>query len=194
MRKPRLGTNLDELADVLFTGSVAATTMTVTDVVRGTIIVGATVFGVAVTDDTKVLAQLTSTGDPGGLGTYKLSKSQTVASRKLSAGGKNMTQPSMVVVQVDVHGPESGDNSSIISTAFRDEYAVRLFEEQGIVGITPLYADDPRQSPFSNDQNQTENRWIIEAALQVESMVRVPQQFADAVVVGLIDVDATYPP
>lgn len=192
MRRPRLGTNRDEDRDVVFSGSIAGTTLTATDVRLGPIEDGATVFGVGVLDATLVVDQLT--GPPGGAGTYLLSNSQTVATRKLSAGGKDMTQPTMTVVQVDVHGPKSNDNATVISTSLRDEYGVALFEAQGFPGITPLYADDPRQAPFTNDQNQVENRWIVEVALQVDATVRVPQQYADQVVVGLISVDAVYPP
>ena len=192
MRRPRLGTNLDEELDVVFTGSIAGSTMTATDVRLGPIEDGATVFGVGVLDDTRVVDQLT--GPPGGAGTYQLSKSQTVATRKLSAGGKDMMQSTMTVVQVDVHGPKSNDNATIISTSLRDEYGATLFEAQGFPGITPLYADDPRQSPFTNDQQQVENRWIVEVALQVDATVRVPQQYADQVVVGLNSVDAVFPP
>jgi hypothetical protein len=61
-------------------------------------------------------------------------------------------------------------------------------------GVAPLHADDPRQMPFINDQSQYEWRWIIEACLQANQVVISPQQFADALEIGLIEVDSHYPP
>lgn len=95
------------------------------------------------------------------------------------------------VVQLDVHGPDSGDNAQIISTLLRDEYGVTAFEG---TGVTPLYTEDPRQLPFQNAEQQYEDRWVVEASLQVNEVVTVPQQYADALDVVLISVDATYPP
>src|SRR5580704_4186013 len=61
LRRPRLGTNVDTPADAKFTGSIAGTTMTITDVAAGQMKAGATVFGVGVMANTVVSAQLTGT-------------------------------------------------------------------------------------------------------------------------------------
>ena len=45
-----------------------------------------------------------------------------------------------------------------------------------------------------NDQQQYEWRWVVEAMLQANQVVSVPQQFADQVTVEIISVDASYPP
>lgn len=191
LRFQRMRTNIDSDEDVAFTASMLGTTMTVTAVEFGAIAVGATVFGTGVAAGTKVTALGSGTG---GVGTYTISQAQTVASRQMASGAKTMEQGAMVVTQLDFH---SRDNSSsnmaqIVSTAFRDSYATEFFEAQGL-GVVPLYADDPRQRPFMNDQQQAEWRWSLEAAMQVNNVVSVPQQYADSIEVDVISVEAEYP-
>jgi hypothetical protein len=98
-----------------------------------------------------------------------------------------------MTVQIDVHGPNSGDNATRISTLLRDEYGTSAFAAVS-ASVSPLYADDPKQIPFIDDQNQFEDRWVVLANLQVNSAILLPQQYMDAAVVGLINVDAAYPP
>lgn len=103
-------------------------------------------------------------------------------------------QPTHYTIQLDVHGPFSMDNSAIISTMFRDQYAMDAFAAAGQGDIVPLYADDPRQSPFMNAEDQYENRWIVEANIQVNQLISsVPQQSADVLEINLIEVE-TLPP
>lgn len=96
-------------------------------------------------------------------------------------------------VQLDIHGPASTDNAQLISTLFRDEYAVQAFVDAG-VAVAPLYADDGHQVPFINAENQYEDRWVMNVAMQATPIVSTGQQFADTLTVGLIEVDTTYPP
>lgn len=192
LRMPRLSTNIDEFVDAVFTGSIAGTVLTISSVVSGTLAIGATVLGVAVTANTTVLAQLT--GTPGGIGTYTVDKSQTRTERTLAAGHGDYTQHSDAVIQLDVHGSLSADNAMKISTLMRDGLAVDAFQAIN-PAISPLYADDPRQMPFINDQKQYENRWIVEAHIQVNQTVSVQgQPFFDQATVGLISVDVEFPP
>lgn len=188
--RERLETNVDTATDVFFSGSIAATTLTVSSVAYGTIAVGSTVFGVGVASGTVISALGTGSG---GAGTYTVSVSQTVGPIAMAAGLKAMLQPTKITMQLDVHGPASADNSQIISTALRDEYAVDFFNLSGI-DIEPLYADDPRQIPFFNDQQQAEFRWVIDAHLQSNPQVVTPQQFAGALQIETINVDVAYPP
>lgn len=189
--RERLETNVDSYADVLFQGSIAGTVLTVDSVNYGTILEGSTVFGVGVADNTVITAPGTGTG---GAGTYTVSVSQNVAGPiAMASGAQEMLQPTQVTVQLDVHGPNSADNAQIISTLFRDDYAVQSMTASGF-DLAPLYADDPKQVPFANDQQQIEYRWVIDARLQVNPTVSVPQQFADQLNAILIDVDAKYPP
>lgn len=189
LRQRRLGTNDDTLADVKFTAAIAGETMTVSAVAWGALSVGATVWGANVAAGTRIIALGTGAGGPG---TYLVSPSQTVASETMACGALASEQPTEMTIQIDVHGPSSADNATRISTLFRDDYAVEAFAAVG-TAVVPLHADDPRQVPFVNDQDQYENRWIVEACVQVNSVVSVPQQFADTAVVGIISVDVEYP-
>lgn len=68
------------------TASIAGTTMTVSAVGSGTIYPGATLYGTGVTANTVIISQLT--GTTGGIGTYLVSVSQTVASGTLTTHAK----------------------------------------------------------------------------------------------------------
>jgi hypothetical protein len=189
MRRERLSTNVDVYADCAFTASISETGLDVTAVQFGIIGIGNTLFGVNVTATT-ILTQLT--GPTGGAGTYTLSQSQTVASEVMASGVKDITQPTRLTFQVDVHGPNSADNAQTISTLFRDSYAAIYFKENGFAGISPLYADDPRQAPFLDGEQAYEDRWIIEAVLQADQTVTVPQQFASSTKLTFVNVLAAY--
>lgn len=190
IRRQRLATNIDTYADARFIGSIAGDTMTVDEVDFGAIVIGRYVFGTGVADGTQVTALGNGTGGPG---TYKVAPSQDVSQRVLADGVQNIMQPTMIVFQIDIHGPASADNAQTISTLLRDDYGVRAFAALDPL-VVPLHADDPKQMPFINGENQYEDRWIVEACLQADGSVEVPQQFADTAVVGVINVDASYPP
>lgn len=185
----RLETNVDSYQDVSFTASIAGNTMTVSAVAFGSLAVGQTVFGVNVADGTKIIALGSGVG---GIGTYTISQAQTVASEKMASGSKIFLQPTKIVVQLDVHGPNSADNSQTISTLFRDDFAVQAFKASGF-DVTPLYVTDPRQLPFTNENQQTENRWVIDAHMQANPTIRAPQEFADQLDITLIEIEAAYP-
>lgn len=197
IRRERLATNVDTSADAAFTASIAGTLMSVTTIlVGGPIALGATLFGsvggtAGLVAGTTITAQVS--GTTGGVGTYRVSASQNKSSRPLAAGQTQAMQPTEVVVQFDVHGPNSADNAQIISTLFRDDYGVRAIEEEN-ESVTPLYADDPRQLPFINAEQQYEDRWVIEAHLQVNPIVTVPQQYAAVVEIPIYSVEATLIP
>jgi hypothetical protein len=110
----------------------------------------------------------------------------------ITYGGKTSLQPMKVTVQVDVHGPASADNAQVISTLFRDEYGVTQFATSGF-DVVPLYADDPKQLPYLNGEQQIEERWSIDAVMQTNPVVTTPMQFMDAIAVNTINVDAAYP-
>jgi hypothetical protein len=88
--------------------------------------------------------------------------------------------PVKVTIQLDVHGPNSADNAQIISTLFRSDVAINNFVASG-VDVTPLYTGEPRQMPFTNAEQQTETRWIVEVVMQCNPVITSPQDFADQV-------------
>ena len=193
-RFERLRTNVDGFVDVLFTGSIAGAVMTVTEVERGSILPKLQVFGVDVAAGTKIVEQIS--GTTGGPGTYTVSQTQTVGSRALSAGYQSVEQGAQATVRIDFHAADgsSGDMAQTVSTLLRDSYGVDQFSSQTPnYGVVPLHADDPKQTPFLNGEQQVEWRWSLDAMLQVNQVILVPMQFADSAVVGLVNVDVRYP-
>ena len=69
------------------TGAIAANTLTVSAVTSGTLAVGQTIFGAGAIDGTTITALGTGTG---GVGTYTVSNSQTVASETITAVTANL--------------------------------------------------------------------------------------------------------
>jgi hypothetical protein len=200
LRFERIETNFDSYADAAFTGSIAGTVMTITAVdprfASAKIAKGSSIFGVGVTSGTVVSAVLSGSGQ---VGTYAVGPSQNVGGGTLSAGVELIQQAQKWTFQLDFHGDPandiSGDMATTVSTLFRDDFATNQFANQSpSYGVAPLYADDPRQIPFHNDQSQVENRWVLECCLQVNAVVTVPRQFADEVEVKRVAVDAFYPP
>ena len=104
-------------------------------------------------------------------------------------GGRSIMQPTKLTLQMDAHGPLSADNAQLLTTLLRDQYAVDALAPT----CAPLYASDPSQLPFINGEDQVEERWSVDAVLQANIVVVVPVQFAGALTIGLIDVDAVYP-
>lgn len=96
-------------------------------------------------------------------------------------------QATQVAIQLDIHGPEAFNNAARVSTLFRDGYAVEFFAAYS--GISPLFADDPRQAQFVDGEKQYEDRYIIEANLQVNFTVSRTTESARTLTVGLIDVN-----
>jgi len=104
-------------------------------------------------------------------------------------GTKNSQQSTQVTVQLDCYGLNAGDWASILSTLLRDEYACTSLAPS----VQPLHADDPRLMPLIDGEQQYEQRWTVNAVLQINPVVSTPMQFFDKANVGLIEVDATYP-
>lgn len=76
------GTPYSKIIPASFTASIATTVLTVSAISAGSLGPGQIVAGSGVTAGTTILAQLT--GTPGGVGTYSLSVSQTVASEAMT--------------------------------------------------------------------------------------------------------------
>lgn len=96
-------------------------------------------------------------------------------------------------VQLDIHGPNGVNNAEIIKTLFRDAYACEAFAAQG-VDLQPLYADEVRQVPFVNAESQYEDRWIVDISMQGNFVITTPQQYANTLVAGIVEVDTTFRP
>ncbi|MDR9839456.1 phage neck terminator protein [Herbaspirillum huttiense] len=95
--------------------------------------------------------------------------------------------------QIDCYGESANDTAAILSAMVRTPYAADRFAAGGL-GIQPLYASEPRQLAFVTGESEYQERWTFELSLQYNPQVVVPQEFADTVTVGLINVDVQYPP
>jgi hypothetical protein len=200
--RTRLSTNIDETFDVILTGKIEGSILTVSDLISGEIKIGASIDGLGVLPGTYI------SGAGNSAGTFAVSPAQTLivdpystdfsddfrgAAVLMYAGVKTAIAPTQFDIQLDIHGPASAQTAAIVSTLFRDEYATQYFDDNGI-DAHPLYTSEPRQMPFINAEAQYEERWTLDVSLQVNQVVQVPQQFADKLAADLISVDAVYPP
>lgn len=96
-------------------------------------------------------------------------------------------QPAQVVIQIDVHGSQAFTNAMRISTMFRDGYAVDFFE--AYPDIAPLFADDPRNATFISGEKQFEDRYVVEANLQVNFTMTRTTTSALTLTVDIIDAE-----
>jgi hypothetical protein len=94
----------------------------------------------------------------------------------------DISAPYTLVIQVDVHGDNSGDAAQVIVTLFRSPWGVDQFAGSN---VTPLFCDDPQQLAFLTGEEQQENRWTFNANLQITPVVSTPIQFADSLTVNL---------
>jgi hypothetical protein len=105
-------------------------------------------------------------------------------------GTKKSQQAVKYTIQIDCYGPLSGDWAAILSTMLRDEYACIALAPN----VQPLSADDPKMMPLIDGEFQYEQRWMVTAELQYNPVTSVSQDFAAALKVGLVNIDATYKP
>jgi len=96
-------------------------------------------------------------------------------------------------VQLDFYGPNAADNANIVATLFKSDFACSQVEATG-VDMDPLYAEEPRQIPFVNAENQYEKRWSVQCAFQFNPTVVVSQQFAASLHVVPASIDVVFPP
>lgn len=189
LTRPRLATNLHTTSDSKFTASIAGLVMTVTAVQIGSVVPGRQLLGTGIAANTTIGEQITGTA--GGNGAYAVSVSQILSSQTMACGVRVIEESTEVVMQIDVHGPNSSDNAQTLQQLFWDSYAVDALEPSGIV---PLYADDPRQMPFITAAKEYEDRWTVDLHMQVKPTITLPQEFFDSFTLGVVDVDVAFPP
>lgn len=102
-----------------------------------------------------------------------------------SGGFRNVEQGTEVHFQFDSYGPTAADNAARLSTLFRDEYGVAALAPT----LSPLYIDDGRIIPLVSGEEQYVRRVSQTAVCQYNPVVSVPQQFADAADVALVDAE-----
>jgi hypothetical protein len=184
----RLSYNIVDFTDTIITGSVSGTTLTVADVTQSQAPIA---IGHAVIDTTGLLAANTlvtayGTGS-GGIGTYTVSPSQTVAGETMYVDMRSDLVPTELTVQIDVHGPNSTDNTKILEGLLVSSYSFSQFLASGF-DIQALYCEDARQMPFINAEDQYELRWSLDAVLQINPVIATPTQFFDHIALAATQV------
>jgi hypothetical protein len=173
----RLAMNEVTAVDSSVTASITDDVMDVTELLTGSVLPGASIYGDGVTAGCQVIAQLT--GSPaGGVGTYSTSATANVSAETLYCGTTTSVQETELTMQADVHGPAAADNVARITTLWRDQFSVDAFQVANLA-ISPLYASEPRQIPFDNGEQQVEERWVIDLCMQANIGITTTQQFAD---------------
>jgi hypothetical protein len=189
LRRERLSTNRDRDFDLKVTASISSDTMLVED--GFTLLPGYPLYGPAVAPGSVITA---AGADPN---TYTVAPPQSVPTGSTVYVGRHaMLQAVDVVHQCDVHGPNSNSNAFAIATTWRDDAGCQLLNAaSGPLGMQPLYAGDPRLVPFTNAEDQWEDRWIVELHTQANIIVSLGQEFAETLQIdgGLIPADLFYP-
>lgn len=114
-------------AAAVFTGSISGTTLTVTAITNGTITAGQSLFGVGVTAETIITALGTGTG---GIGTYTINLSQTVASRQMNSAA----------VAAKVTGSISGTTLTVSAVTSGTLYVGQTIQGTGVTALTIITA------------------------------------------------------
>ena len=90
--------------------------------------------------------------------------------------------PQRVDIQIDFYSPRASDVCNAVKIAFRSLWGVDKFPNN----IKPLYSGDGAQIPMITGEQQYESRWTLTVSLQYNSIITVPQQFADVAEVATV--------
>jgi len=107
------------------------------------------------------------------------------------AGTMSLRRPTEWTAQLDFYGESAQNLALAVAIAWRSSYACDALRPHS---AQPLFCTEPRQLPFISGESQYIERWTFDAVLQFNPKISLPQQFADRLHVGLVEVDTTYPP
>ena len=167
------------ITTAVVTGSIAATTLTVTAVTSGTLAVGQTISGTGVTAGTKITALVSGTG---GTGTYTVGVSQTAASTTVTAvsGGTGYAVGNTITVSgASLGGVVVTNNLVVKVTAVESGAVTAVTYVSGTTAIgytTQLsnwveFAYESNEGvPVANPANNT--NWFYSVVDQVDIMVQ----------------------
>lgn len=110
----------------------------------------------------------------------------TVYDRNEGSAGKQQAKDWRV--QLDIYGDNAADMAAMLATVFRADVPFDWLAEHGYA-VRPLYAEDPRNMAFINDAMNYESRWMLEVHLQANPTTTLPQDFAQSLHIGLVEVD-----
>lgn len=176
--RTRLEMNTDISTDVQFIGSITGNTLTVAAPLIGASAVGQSLYAPGIAAGCFINADL-------GGNTFAVTTTPDVAQQVIYAGTTDHLQPTEVTIQADIHGPMSADNAARIATLWRDQFGIDACANV----IAPLYTSEPRQIPFDNGEQQVEERWVVDLAMQANVTITTTQQFADDMLITATPVE-----
>lgn len=100
-------------------------------------------------------------------------------------GRRYIEQGTECHVQFDFYGTEAANWAAMVSTLFRDEYAVTALAPE----CAPLSIDDARNAPLVTAEEQYLTRFVSTARIQYNPVTSIPQQFADAASATLVEAE-----
>lgn len=83
-------------------------------------------------------------------------------------------QSTQVQMQVDFYGSRAGNFSRTFCNLWRDFYAC-----EKLSCCQPLYCDDPKYLPFTNEKNKYEDRYLVTAYLTYNPVITHDQDFVE---------------
>lgn len=95
-------------------------------------------------------------------------------------------------VQIDVYGTGAQGRAAALSMLCRSSEGFDFYASSGF-NMQLLYADDAQQMPIINGEEQFQERWTFPLLLQVNESVTITTETANALTIGLVNVDASYP-
>jgi hypothetical protein len=110
----------------------------------------------------------------------------------MACGNIVITQPTQIDLQLDLHAEDypgqpvsavsrAADMAQTVVTAFNTAYGTDTMST-----VTPLYAGDPKQLGFVNQEEQIENRWTVDIAVQANIAINQPMQFFTSAFVTIV--------
>ena len=85
-----------------------------------------------------------------------------------------------ITMQIDFYGEESGDRARKLCNLWKNYYTTAR-----LTSCQPLYAKDPMQMTFINEQSRYEHRWMVELALQYNPEFEHDQTYLDMPTINL---------
>lgn len=88
-------------------------------------------------------------------------------------GTQNNRQPYQYVMQIDFFGSDAGDRAAVFTALWHDFTAFDNMPGN----IKPLYCNDPVMMPITDAEREYQERWMVEARIEVNPVIRVPMEF-----------------
>ena len=94
----------------------------------------------------------------------------------------DVKSPTRIDIQIDLYGPDAGNQCMAIAGVFRTEYTASVFPD----GIKPLYTSDGVQSPLITGEQQWASRWMLTASMQYNPELSIPAQSSNTASTNII--------